>query len=234
MHPIRMTITVRADAPAADVLAEMRGVAAVADEPAGVTAIATGETLVLELVQEEVLASLVTTFAITLVLVGTFLSLVFGRRHGTYSLGAVTMLPVLFALSWILGAMYVLGLPYNSETAIITGIAIGIGVDFAIHIAERFVQERGRLADPHLALVATVTGTGGALLASAMTTIAGFGILALTLIPSLQRFGIVTAVTIAFSWVASVLVLPSLLVVWDRYVGVDAETGSGEATPAAE
>ncbi|MDZ7731399.1 MAG: MMPL family transporter [Natrialbaceae archaeon] len=108
--------------------------------------------------------------------------------------------------------------PYNSDTAIITALAIGIGVDFAIHIAERYVQERGTV-EPIVALERTVRGTGGALLASAMTTVAGFGILALTLVPSLQRFGIVTGLTIAFAWAASVLVLPSLLVLWERGVG---------------
>jgi uncharacterized protein len=212
---LRMEVTVRGDVPTATVLSEMRGVAAVADEPSGVSAIATGSPILLELVQEEVLESLVTTFAITLALVWAFLTAVFRVRHGSYSLGTVTMAPVLAALSWILGTMYVLEIPYNSETAIITGIAIGIGVDFAIHVSERFLQERAT-ADPIAALSATVTGTGGALLASAATTVAGFGILALTLVPSLQRFGIVTGLTIAFAWVASVLVLPSLLVLWDR------------------
>ncbi|NUE02401.1 MMPL family transporter [Halorubraceae archaeon YAN] len=215
---LRLDITVRGDASGAAVLTQMRSVAAVADEPSQVAAIATGPLIIVELVQESVLETLVTTFALTLVLVGVFLSLLFGRRHGSYSLGAVTMLPVLFALSWILGTMYLIGIPYNSETAIITGIAIGIGVDFAIHITERFVQERPTAVDAIGALDATVKGTGGALLASAVTTVAGFGILALTLVPSLQRFGIVTGLTIAFAWVASVLVLPSLLLLWDRYL----------------
>jgi predicted RND superfamily exporter protein len=77
-----------------------------------------------------------------------------------------------------------------------------------------------------------VTGTGGALLGSAATTVGGFGVLAFAILPPLQQFGIITGITIIYAFLASVLVLPSLLVVWTRYVGLD-EATSMEATPNA-
>ena len=162
-----------------------------------------------------------------------FLTAIFYRRYGTLSLGAVTMVPIVFALSWILGTMYLLSIPFNSETAIIASIAIGIGVDYAIHISERFVEERERAAGALDALDATVSGTGGALLASAVTTAGGFGVLLFALVPSLQRFGLVTSAAIVYAFVASVVVLPSLLVLWDRYVSDETpvtETGSDPST----
>ncbi len=67
----------------------------------------------------------------------------------------------------------------------------------------------------------TTRGTGGALLVSALTTAAGFGVLTLALVPSLRRFGFVTATAIGYAFVASVLVLPSLLVLWERFMGGD-------------
>jgi predicted RND superfamily exporter protein len=77
-----------------------------------------------------------------------------------------------------------------------------------------------------------VTGTGGALLGSAATTVGGFGVLAFAILPPLQQFGIITGITIVYAFLASVLVLPSLLVVWTRYVGLD-ETAAVNATPSA-
>ena len=50
----------------------------------------------------------------------------------------------------------------------------------------------------------------------------------LALVPSLQRFGFVTAVAILYAFVASVIVLPSLLVLWIRYVN------GASIEPAAE
>jgi predicted RND superfamily exporter protein len=38
--------------------------------------------------------------------------------------------------------MAVLDIPFNSETVVITSLAIGLGVDYSIHVSERFVDER--------------------------------------------------------------------------------------------
>jgi hypothetical protein len=64
-----------------------------------------------------------------------------------------------------------------------------------------------------------VTGTGGALVGSAATTVGGFGVLVFAILPPLQQFGMITGLTIVYALLGSVLVLPSLLVVWTRYVG---------------
>ncbi len=67
----------------------------------------------------------------------------------------------------------------------------------------------------------TLTGTGGALVGSAATTVGAFGTLAQAIFPLLQQFGIITGLTIIYAFLASVLVLPSLLVLWTRYFGPD-------------
>jgi predicted RND superfamily exporter protein len=54
----------------------------------------------------------------------------------------------------------------------------------------------------------------------------------LALVPSLQRFGFITGVAISFAFLASVLVLPSLLVLYTRFSGEPA-SGSESATAAA-
>jgi predicted RND superfamily exporter protein len=211
---LRMSAAVEGTADTGEITAEMRGVAATIEDETDLTVTATGQPIVTEIVQKGLLRTLVETFLITLGVILAFLTAIFYRRHGTLTLGAVTLVPVVFALSWILGTMYLLGIPFNTETAIIASIAIGLGVDYAIHVSERFVEESREAATPYDALVATVSGTGGALLASATTTACGFGVLTLALVPSLRRFGLVTGTTIVFAFVASVYVLPSLLALW--------------------
>ena len=63
----------------------------------------------------------------------------------------------------------------------------------------------------------TVTHTGTALFGAAATTISGFGLLVFALMPPLQQFGGITALTILFSFLASVFVLPTLLVMWAKW-----------------
>jgi hypothetical protein len=58
-------------------------------------------------------------------------------------------------------------------------------------------------------------------------------VLAFAILPPLRQFGIITGLTIVYAFLASVLVLPSLLVVWHRYLGPGRSTSAGKTTGAA-
>jgi predicted RND superfamily exporter protein len=212
----RLLVSVQGDAAAQTVADDTRALAAAIESNGPVTATATGGPVTTAVIQDALLETLVRAFAVTLVVIFVFLTLLYWARHGTLSLGAVTLAPVVLALAWLLGAMAMLDLPFNSETAVITSLAIGLGVDYSIHVGERYVAERAERESLDAALAATITGTGGALLGSAATTAAGFGVLALALAPPLQRFGLVTGLSIIFAFVACLTVLPCLLVLRER------------------
>jgi len=63
----------------------------------------------------------------------------------------------------------------------------------------------------------TVTHTGTALFGAAATTVSGFGLLVFALMPPLQQFGGITALTILYSFFASVFILPTFLVLWAKW-----------------
>ena len=67
------------------------------------------------------------------------------------------------------------------------------------------------------ACLSTATNTGTALFGAAATTIAGFGLLVFALMPPLQQFGGITALTILYSFLASTFALPALLVIWAKW-----------------
>jgi predicted RND superfamily exporter protein len=117
-------------------------------------------------------------------------------------------------------------------TAVITSFTVGIGVDYAIHVAERYASELERLGDPGEALRVAVLGTGGALLGSAVTDIAGVGVLVFAILVPLQQFGVITALTIAYSFVASVFVLPAFLMIWTERFAPDELWSETRVTPA--
>ncbi|MDG5761485.1 MMPL family transporter [Natronococcus sp. A-GB1] len=212
----RMLVDVRGDASAQAVADDTRALASVIEGDAPVSAIATGGPVTNAVVQDALLETLVQAFAVTLVVILVFLTVLYWVRHRALTLGAITLAPVVAALAWLLGTMALLDVPFNSETAVITSLAIGLGVDYSIHVGERFQDESNRRDSLQDALAATVTGTGGALLGSALTTAAGFGVLALALAPPLQRFGLVTGLSIIFAFIACLTVLPCLLVVRER------------------
>jgi len=49
---------------------------------------------------------------------------------------------------------------------------------------------------------------------AALTTAAGFGMLVLAPMPPEQQFGIITSMTIIYSYIASIIVLPPILMKW--------------------
>ena len=186
------------------------------DAGGSVTVTVTGEPVVGQLIQDHLLGTLLRSLAVTLVAVLAVLLVVFRVVHGSATLGAVTLLPVVLAVSWIVGTMYALGYPLSVLNAIIASLTIGIGIDYSIHVSERFREELADGATPEAAITATIRGTGAALLGSAATTAVGFGVLALAIHPPLQQFGTVTAIMIVYAFLGAVVVLPSLLVLWAR------------------
>ncbi len=102
-------------------------------------------------------------------------------------------------------------------TLMVTTLTIGIGVDYGIHISHRFMEDIERFDDVYEASRSTVSHTGTALFGGAATTVAGFGLLALATIPPLKQFGIITALTITYSFIVSVFVLPTFLVMWAKW-----------------
>lgn len=212
----RLVVGVQGDASAQSVAGDVRDVATSIEGTAPVTAVATGGPVITAVVQSGLFETLLKGFAITLGVILVLLVGLYWWRYRAPGLGVLTLFPVVIALAWLLGTMAVLDIPFNSETVVITSLAIGLGVDYSIHVSERFVDEHARhnsLADT---LTTALTGTGGALLGSAVTTATGFGVLALSLSPPLQRFGIVTGLSIVYAFIACMTVLPCLLIVRKR------------------
>ncbi|MFC7176506.1 MMPL family transporter [Halosegnis marinus] len=217
---LRLVVSVDGGASGDAVTTQMRAVADELDGN-GLEATATGSAILNKIVQDELLDTVVQSLVITLVATFVFLMITYRITEGSATLGAVTLLPVALSVAWILGTMYLLDIPFNVLTGMITSLTVGLGVAYSIHLSERYNQELERTGDGWEAMDRAVTGTGGALLGSAATTVGGFGTLVFAILPPLQQFGQITGLTIIYAFLASVLVLPSLLVVWTRFAGPD-------------
>ena len=132
-------------------------------------------------------------------------------------LGVVTILPVIAIVMGTYLGMYYLGIPLNPVTSTLSGLAIGIGVPFVIHVTNRFREALIVSDDPVEAARATLKTTGGALFGSAFTTMAGFGILITSSLKPFQQMGQVVVIALGFALIASILILPTLLVLWANY-----------------
>ncbi|MYG94103.1 MAG: MMPL family transporter [Acidimicrobiia bacterium] len=177
----------------------------------------TGGDALIALITEELADSQVLSVGMVIAAALAILVAYFGFSQSRPLLGLITIIPIAVTLSWLLGAMWVFGISYNMGTALMVVLTIGIGVDYTIHLTHRFLEELQESARVIDAIRGAMITTGGALLASALTT--ALGLLALLFSPlvPMQELGILAAVSILFGLIATFTVLPPLLVLWAHY-----------------
>ena len=126
--------------------------------------------------------------------------------------GLASIVPIIMVVAWLYAFMFAAGFSINLVTATIAAVSIGIGIDFAIHFIARYREELDRHGDRALAAQITGEGTGVALVASAISSAVGFGILAFAPMPLFAAYGLLTALMIMMALIATLVVLPSILV----------------------
>ena len=157
------------------------------------------------------------SIAITIVAALIVLMLFFWVTEFRPMLAVIAVLPILLVLMWVLGTMTLLGIPYNVVTALITALSIGIGVDYTIHIIHRFTEELDDGKSLIDATTTTLATTGSALIGSALTTALAFAVLLFSPLVPFQQFGLVTGITIIYALIASIAIVPPMLIVWAAY-----------------
>lgn len=183
-------------------------------------AVETGGTVVFQRVADTIFATAVTSLGTALLLSAIFLVVVYTLLLGHPRLALVTLVPILVTATLLVGTMRLLGVPFNTLTATILSITVGVGIDYAVHVVHRFTEEVRHLGDPDRAAVVTLRGTGGALFGSMLTTVSGAGALyVLSITPLLKQFGLLMAISVVYSFLASVVLLPVLLLLWSRRSG---------------
>lgn len=123
---------------------------------------------------------------------------------------AIVLTPLLTALAWVTGFMYLFDFKINIYNMVAFPTIIGMGIDNAVHVYHRY-REAGRGS---LRLVLRTTGV--ALLATTLTTMVGFAGLVSAHHPALYWLGTVTLFGLGSCFVAAVTLLPALLQLRER------------------
>jgi predicted RND superfamily exporter protein len=196
------------------------------------TATPAGSLAINAAVLDEIVAGILLTMTLALAAIALTMAVVFRAMHGSATLGLVVAVPISLVLGLVIGGMYLLEIPLTLLTALLMSLVIGLGVDYNIHLGDRFADELREGKTTFEALEAAVTGTGGALLGSTLTSAGAFATLALVPQAQIVSFSSIVVIALLSSFFVSLLVLPSLLVLWDRYSPeAVTEAPTGEAMP---
>ena len=144
---------------------------------------------------------------------------------GSVRMGLIAVLPVAFSLLLVLAALALAGTPLGIANSMFAGIALGIGLDFAIHLTTAYRQRLSQGMPASEALRSTLELTGPAVCVSAASITAGFSVLLLSEIAPNVQLGVMICLCLLTCAVTTLLLIPSLLRLWK--VGPDRQRCTG-------
>ncbi len=126
------------------------------------------------------------------------------------------LVPVVFAVGGSSLVVYLLGFSLSPLTAVSAPLVIAVCTEFSVLIMARYLEERRRGRTPDEAVDIGAVRIGRAFVASGLTLIGGFAVLAASPFPLLRDFGIIVALNAVVALLSAVFVLPPLLMWADR------------------
>ena len=136
-------------------------------------------------------------------------SLLWGRT--AFLLSCVTTIPIAVVIVWLYALIQLTGYGLNMITVSIAAISLGVGIDYVIHVIERFREEMEHSSNPSASIKAVGGASGLALVGSALSDIAGFLVIMQSSMGFFSTFGLFCAVMIGLALVASMVLAPAAL-----------------------
>jgi hypothetical protein len=150
-----------------------------------------------------------TGYALAFATLALVLSILWGTMP--FFIAAVTTGPIFVVIVWLYALIALAGYGLNMITVAIAAMSLGVGIDYVIHLIERYREEREKGAAPHLSLAAVGSASGLALFGSAVSDIAGFLVINQSKMGFFSTFGLFCAIMIGLSLIASMVLTPAVL-----------------------
>lgn len=175
--------------------------------PRGATLTPGGDVVLMMAFDRYIVWGKLVNIALTLLLVFVCCAAV----YRSVRLGVISLIPVSFSTLITFGLMGALGIRLTMATAVITSIAIGVGVDFAIHLIDHYREARAGQGGADAAISGALEGVGPAVVYDAGSNILGFLPLVLSALVPVQHFGWLVSSCMLSSALATLFVLPAVL-----------------------
>ncbi|MDT8318441.1 MAG: efflux RND transporter permease subunit [bacterium] len=125
--------------------------------------------------------------------------------------GLFCIIPISISAFFNFGFMGMMGIPLDVSTALTASMAIGIGVDYAIHMVSKYRSEARKGLSPAEVTTNTLLTSGRAIWYNALVVALGFLVLlAANLVPQ-QKLGMMISLTMMTCFVGASMLLPVML-----------------------
>ena len=128
-----------------------------------------------------------------------------------FGIAVITTTPIFIVIIWLYGLIEIAGYGLNMVTVAIAAMSLGVGIDYVIHVVERFREEQENGHDTITSIGIVGGASGLALFGSALSDIGGFLVITQSSMGFFSTFGLFCAIMIGLSLVASMILAPSLI-----------------------
>ncbi len=165
--------------------------------------------------RDEIVASSEDSMLLTvLALVGVFILFIVTFRMVAAPFLAV--LNLMFGIIWAMGVSYLIVGTLNMFTAMVSVILVGLGIDFSIHIISVYTEMRKKGESIDDAMQITFEKAGAGILTGGLTTSIAFLTLTTGRSAGIVEFGLVNGIGLLLVMLATLLILPTFLVVREK------------------
>ena len=154
-----------------------------------------------------ILEGQIMSLILSLLIVVILLSLMFKNIR----IGLIGAVPIIITALLSFGIMGFLNIPLNTTTALLSSIAIGIGIDYAVHFIEQYRTNALKTGDKILTAQKTMAHSGRAIIFNAIVVIAGFMILLFSVFPPNRELGALVSLNMFTSFVGTLTIMLILL-----------------------
>ena len=130
--------------------------------------------------------------------------------------GFFASIPIIATIILLFGFMGLTGISLNIATVLVASVALGIGIDYAIHIISHFKTSFKKNNDVYAAVQESILVSGKAIIINVVSVSAGFLVLVFSDMVPLQYFGLLIALSMVSSCLGALTLLPSLLILMNK------------------
>jgi predicted RND superfamily exporter protein len=181
-------------------------------EKTPVQAYITGATQIFLKANDYLIENLTWSLVAVFILIGLQMYWLFGSAR----IMLISMIPNLIPLALTAGVMGFAGIPLKPSTALIYELAFGIAIDTSIHYLAMYRHRRKAGMSIPDAVSAASRSTGMSIIYTSTVLFLGFVIFSVSAFGSTQALGLLTSVTLFLAMFANLLLLPALLLAFDK------------------
>jgi uncharacterized protein len=174
----------------------------------------TGIPVLFKRLDDSIIQSQIYSLIMAIILVMTLISII----QQSLIKGLLTIIPVVATLVVLFGIMGITGIPLDIATVLTGSVTIGIGIDYAIHYISYFGHAYKVSPDIPKCIERSMHVSGRAILINLLAVSIGFGVLLLSNLVPLQRFGFLISITMIISGMAALTLLPATLLIAGKHL----------------